>query len=253
MNYGLKQYIFVIRELTVREIKRKYSRSILGILWSVLHPLLFMVIMSIVFSGFSDKKTLYPVYYLTGYTIWSMFNVATMTSMSVLEDNKTLLSKTKLPREVFILSRNYTAFVNLLFSTVALIMVLIFFKVHVDWTVVFYIIAALSEALFTIGVSFFISTIYVFYKDIRFIWKNILIVIVHMIAIYIPIERYPKNLEGITRKNPLFIFADVARRSILENSFDVVEVRSMLIWSISVFLLGLLFFKSKEDAIINKV
>ena len=65
MEYGLKQYIFVIRELTTREIKRKYSRSVLGILWSVLQPLLFMIVMSFVFSGYAPSKTNFPVYYLT--------------------------------------------------------------------------------------------------------------------------------------------------------------------------------------------
>lgn len=137
MQYGIKQYIFVIRELTAREIKRKYSRSVLGILWSVLQPLLFMIIMSIVFSGFSSKETIYPVYYLTGYTVWTMFNNATLTAMSVFEDNKRLLEKTKLPREVFLLSRNYTAFVNLVFSTVALSAVILFYRLPISWTFVF--------------------------------------------------------------------------------------------------------------------
>jgi ABC-type polysaccharide/polyol phosphate export permease len=253
MEYGLKQYIFVIRELTAREIKRKYSRSVLGIVWSVLHPLMFMIIMSIVFSGVATTQTTYPVYYITGYTIWTMFNVATTTSMTSFEDNKNLFQKTKMPREVLVLSRDYTAFVNLGCSTIALALVLVIYRIKLDWTILFFFLAVIMEGIFTVGVSFLLATIYVFFKDIKFIWKNILIFIVHMIAIYIPIERYPKAVWGFTQNNPLFIYPDVARKCILEKSYDIRQIKLMFIWSAISLLLGFSFFKLMENNIVKKL
>ena len=109
----IRQYTFVIRELTAREIKRKYARSSLGIIWSVLSPLLFMVVLSLVFSTmFKRSIENYPIYYLTGQILWTMYGGATNASMTALTDNKSLLIKAKLPKQVFILSRIYTSLVN---------------------------------------------------------------------------------------------------------------------------------------------
>ncbi|SFN93773.1 ABC-2 type transport system permease protein [Pseudobutyrivibrio sp. UC1225] len=253
MEYGLKQYIFVIRELTSREIKRKYSRSVLGILWSVLQPLLFMFVMTAVFSGFTLNDISYPVYYLTGYTTWSMFSIATTTAMTAFEDNKLLFQKTKLPREVFVLSRDYTSLVNLGFSSIALLLVLIFFKVQIKWTVVVFFIDVIFELIFTIGISFLLATIYVFYKDIKFIWQNIIVMLVHMIAIFYPIERYPDSVREFTAHNPLFIYPDIARKSIINGTCEVDQLMAMFMWAIGALLIGLIIFKLAENSIIKKI
>lgn len=253
MEYGLKQYIFVIRELTAREIKRKYSRSVLGILWSVLNPLLFMFVMSFVFSGYSSIKSLYPLYFITGYTIWTLFNTATTTSLTAFEDNKMLLQKTKLPREIFVLSRDYTAFVNLAFSLIALFVVLLFFRVKVNWMLLLLPITVLAELMFTIGISLILATIYVFYKDIKFLWHNLVVALVHMMAIYIPIERYPENLRVYTRNNPIFIFADLSRQCIIYGTYDFNEMIKMIGWAIGTLLIGILTLRMKENDIIKKL
>ena len=89
-----KQYAFVIQQLTGREIKRKYARSYLGILWSVLNPLLSMAVLSLIFSQlFRRSIENYPIYYLTGYILWQMFTGATTAAISTLVDNKPLLNK----------------------------------------------------------------------------------------------------------------------------------------------------------------
>ena len=106
-----KQSYFVIQELVSRELKRKYSRSRLGILWSVLSPLLSMAVLSLVFSAMFRKSIEnYPVYYLTGFILWNFFTTATNTAMTALADNQTLILQVKFPREVFPFARVYTAF-----------------------------------------------------------------------------------------------------------------------------------------------
>ena len=88
----VKQYGFVVRELVSREIKRKYARSYLGILWSVLNPLLMMIVMSAIFSTmFRRSIENYPIYYLTGNIIFQLFSTATNTTMTCLVDNKQML------------------------------------------------------------------------------------------------------------------------------------------------------------------
>ena len=182
-----------------------------------------------------------------------MFNVATSTAMTSFEDNRNLFQKTKLPREVFVLSRDYTALVNLLFSCIALIIVLAFCRVSVKWTWLLFFIAIITELIFAIGISFTLATIYVFYKDIKFLWRNIIVLLVHMIAIFYPIERYPNSVQRITKLNPVFIYPDVARKCILYGSIEVGQIWAMIIWAIVSLLLGLIVFKCAENSIVKKL
>lgn len=253
MQYGIKQYIFVIRELTAREIKRKYSRSVLGILWSVLQPLLFMIVMSFVFSGYAPNKTTFPVYYLTGYVFFQLFSTATTTSMTAFVDNQKLFQKSKLPREIFVLSRSYTALVNLGFSLIALLVVLVFFRIKPNIAMLLLLIDIVCEMLFTIGVSFVLATLFVFHKDIKFIWNNVMVILTHVVAIFVPIERYPEYLQPITEVNPLYFYPNIARRCVLEGTYSILELRRMIVWALLTFVLGLVFFKLNENRVIKKL
>ena len=253
MQYGLKQYIFVIRELTAREIKRKYSRSVLGILWSVLNPLLFMIVMSAVFSELVHADFNYPIYYITGYSFWCMFKTASFTSITTFKDNKRLIQASKIPKTIFVLSRDYTELVNMLFSCIALVIVYIFFRVEVNWTIVFFFMSLFFELLFSIGISLILATIYVFITDIRQIWKTIIIFLRHMVAIYIPLENYPEKIQWITKLNPMFIFPDIARKCVLFQSYELKELQLMIFWGITVFAIGIIVFKLNEDKIVSKL
>lgn len=125
-----KQFAFVVRQLTAREIKRKYARSYLGIVWSVLNPLLSMAVLSLIFSQlFRRSIENYPIYYLTGYILWQTFTGATNAAMTTLVDNKMLLLKVKFPMDLFILTRVYTALINLGYSLVAYVLMLVVFQV----------------------------------------------------------------------------------------------------------------------------
>lgn len=130
----MRQYLFVISELTGRELKRKYSRSRLGIIWSVLNPLLNMIVLSLIFSTmFKRSIENFPVYYLCGYVLWTLFTTATNTAMTALVDNKQMLIKVKIPMRVFIISRVYTALVNFGYSLIAFVPILLIFRVPLRW------------------------------------------------------------------------------------------------------------------------
>ena len=158
-----KQYLFVIRELTSREIKRKYARSYLGILWSVLNPLLSMAVLSMIFTQiFSRSIENYPIYYLTGLILWQLFTGATNAAMTTLVDNKTMLIKVKLPMEIFVLARVYTAVVNLGYSLVAYVAMLIVFRVTPKWAMLYSPVIFILLIIFSLGLSYMLATAYVF-------------------------------------------------------------------------------------------
>ncbi|MBQ5850617.1 MAG: ABC transporter permease, partial [Lachnospiraceae bacterium] len=159
---NVKQYLFVIRELTSREIKRKYARSYLGILWSVLNPLLTMAVMSMIFSTmFRRSIENFPIYLLTGNIIWGLFSGATNTSMSALVDNRTLLMKVKLPKQTFVLARAYTALVNFMYTCVAYALMLAVFRIKPSWIMLLFLVDIFFTMLFATGIGYALSIAYV--------------------------------------------------------------------------------------------
>ena len=131
----LKQYYFVIKQLVDREIKRKYARSFLGVIWSVLNPLMTMAVMSMIFSTiFKRSIENYPIYYLTGTIFWQLFSGATNSAMTALVDNRTLLLKVKLPKQTFVLARIYTALTNFGYTCIAYVLMLVVFQIKISPT-----------------------------------------------------------------------------------------------------------------------
>ena len=188
-----KQYWFVIQELTSRELKRKYARSYLGILWSVLNPLLSMAVMSAIFSTmFKNSIEKYPIYYLTGMIIWQLFTNATNAAITALVDNKKLLIKVKMPIQVFILSRVYTTLVNFGYSFVAYVVFLIIFRIQPRITMLAFVPIVALTLLFAIGLSMMLSTAYVFFADIQYLYGVILTLWMYMSALFYPVSSCPE-------------------------------------------------------------
>ena len=162
-----QQYIFALKQLVSREIKRKYARSYLGIVWSVLNPLLTMAVMSMIFSTIFKRSIVnFPIYYLTGNILWTFFSTATNTAMTALVDNKNLLLKVKLTKQTFVLSRVFTAFANLGYTFIAYIFMLVVFTVRPSVTMLLFPVVVIFLLLFASGISYILSIAYVFFGDI---------------------------------------------------------------------------------------
>ena len=251
----IKQYWFVIRELTGRELKRKYSRSYLGVLWSILNPLLSMAVMSAIFSTmFHRTIDNFPVYYLTGTIIWNLFTNSTNTAMTALVDNKQLLIKIKMPMEVFTLSRIYTAFVNFGYSFLTYILFLLIFKIKINISMLIIIPIIGLTMLFAIGLSFFLSTAYVFFGDIKHLYGIILTLWMYCSAIFYPITSLSETMAKVVRENPMYCYIEAARECMMYGRCPELSLWfRMMIWSIITFLIGYLFFQHKKNDIMQKV
>ena len=159
-----RQYWFVVQQLTARELKRKYARSVLGVVWSVLNPLLSMAVLSLIFSQlFRRSIENYPIYYLTGYLLWQAFTATTNAAMTTLADNRALLLQVKFPMELFILTRGATALVNLGYSLVAYGVMLVVFQVPLRWTLAYLPVVVACLFLLALGISYLLSAAYVFF------------------------------------------------------------------------------------------
>lgn len=250
-----RQYIFALKQLVSREVKRKYARSYLGIVWSVLNPLLTMAVMSMIFSTmFKRSIENFPIYYLTGTILWGLFSSATNSAMTALVDNKNLLLKVKLSKQTFVLSRVLTAFVNFGYTCIAYVLMLIVFRIKISLTMLLFPVAVLFLMLFASGLGFILSVAYVFFADIKYLYSVFLTLWMYMSAIFYPVDNITPVMKNIIGFNPVYAFIQFARECVMQQTVPEASVWfKMIFWGVGMFVLGYRVFKSKENAVMQKV
>lgn len=250
-----KQYAFVIRQLTAREIKRRYARSYLGIVWSVLNPLLSMAVLSLIFSQlFRRSIENYPIYYLTGYILWQSFTGATNAAMTSLADNKMLLLKVKFPMELFILTRVYTALINLGYSLIAYVIMLLVFRIPLSWTILFSPVIILCLFLFALGMSYMLSVAYVFFGDVKHLYSVVLTLWMYCSAIFYPAEQLQGFIRVAIEHNPMYLYIDGLRQAVMYRMLPGGrEIILMAAWGVGMYLAGHLVFRQNQMRIIQKL
>lgn len=250
-----RQYVFVIKELTSREIKRKYSRSYLGIVWSVLNPLLMMAVLSMIFSQlFKRSIENFPIYYLTGYILWQMFTGATNAAMTTLVDNKALLIKVKLPMEIFVLARVYTALVNLGYSLIAYVVMLLVFGIKPNRMILFSPVIILFMLIFALGVSFVLSSAYVFFGDVKHLYSVLLTLWMYCSAIFYPVDQMKGIIRTIIELNPIYNYIDALRSVVMEGMLPPLwEIARMIVWAVVVYVIGYYIFRKNKNKVMQKI
>ncbi len=250
-----RQHLFVIQQLTAREIKRKYARSSLGIVWSLLNPLLSMVVLSLIFSQlFRRSIENYPIYYLSGYILWQAFTESTNAAMTTLSDNKALLLKVKFPMELFILTRVYTAVINLGYSLAAYAVMLFVFRITPKWTMLLSPAIFLCLTLFSLGLSYLLATAYVFFGDVKHLYSVALTLWMYCSAIFYPVEQLQGAIRTVIQLNPLYRYIYCLRKAVMYGTLPTgMEWLHMLLSSIGALALGYWVFKKSRNAIMQKI
>ena len=250
-----KQYFFIIRELTGREIKRKYARSFLGIVWSVLQPLMTMIVLALVFTHmFSRKIENFPVYLMCGQVIWGMYSGATNSAMTSLVDNKTLLIKVKFPKVIFPISRAATALVNLGYSMIALILIMIFFRIKPNWIMLLFPIDILFLFLFRLGIGYILSILYVFFADIKHLYSVFLTMLMYCSAIFYSVDSLSPFMQKVVGLNPVYNYIYIMRCCMLHASMpEISSILMMVLWGIGVYLIGSYIFRRSQNAVMQVI
>lgn len=250
-----RQYLFAVKQLVSREIKRKYARSYLGIVWSVLNPLLSMAVLSMIFSTmFKRSIENFPIYYLTGSIFWQLFSQATNSAMTALVDNRTMLLKVKLTKQTFVMARILTALTNFGYTCVAYVLMLIIFRVRPSLYMLLFPIDVAFILLFSAGVGFLLSVLYVFFGDIKYLYSVVLTLWMYLAAIFYPVDGLNETIRTIIRMNPIYNYILFARDIILYKVMPEsgVWIR-MILWGVGCFIAGYLIFKKNENLVMQKM
>jgi len=200
-------------QLVSRDIKLKYRRSVLGYLWSVLNPLLTMLVLIMVFTNlFSRGVDYFPVYLLIGQMLFNFMVISTSRALSSVIDNAGLLKKVYVPKYIFTLATVTSELVTFFFSLGALLVVFLFTKVPFSFRIVFVIIPIIEQYIFCIGLSLFLAQATVFFRDIIYIWSVVTTAWLYLSAIFYPITILPGKLHFlITNFNPMYFYITLFR------------------------------------------
>ena len=246
------KYRELLAELVKRDIKIKYRRSILGILWSVLNPLLFMVVITMIFSTiFSSDIENFPIYFLCGQIIFSFFSEATSVAQMSILGNGALIKKVYIPKYIFPISKVCSALVNVGFSLIAIIIMLVILKYVPPVTTLLFFIPVIYVFLYAVGVSMLVSALAVFFRDTIHLYGIFLTVVSYFSALFYPVEIIPVQYQGIIYFNPIFVFINYFRDLILNGRIPSLEVNILCIaHCILALIVGYYAFKKRENKFI---
>ena len=215
----LVQYRPLLKELVGRDLKIKYRRSFLGYLWSLLNPLLMMCVMTLVFSYmFRFDIPNYPLYLITGQTLWTFFNESTNMSMYSVLQNGALIKKVYIPKFIFPVSRVLSSFVTMSFSLVAILIVMVFTRSAFHWTIMLFPIPLLLLLLFSMGIGMILYALSVYFRDITHLYSVLTLAWMYLTPTFYPVSALPENVQPLVLANPMCSYITFFRGIVLYGS-----------------------------------
>ena len=209
---NLLRYRDLVAYLVARDLKVRYRRSSIGFAWTMLQPLLMMLVLSIVFANiFRFDVDNYAVYALAGILFWNFFSQSITTSMNSLRANAALLTKLPVPKVVFPLSTVLAGLVNLLLALVPLFAILLVTGHPLRPSLLFLPVAVLIAATFTFGAGLLLSPLAAFFSDIVELVGVLLTLAMYLTPIFYPMSIVPEHLRWLVRFNPLRSILEVFR------------------------------------------
>lgn len=245
----------LLLELVKRDIKVKYRRSVLGLLWTVLNPLLTMCVLTIVFSHFFrfDIEN-FPVYLLCGNIIFNFFSESTNMAMMAILGNGSLLKKIYVPKYLFPLSKVISSFINLLSALIALVIVLIATGTTIKVSIIFSILPILYVFVFSLGIGLILSTLVVFFRDFLHLYSVLLTLWTYLTPIFYPTSILPDNVAVIVNMNPLTQFIQMLRECVLYGDIPSLSSNiTCILISMATLVMGLCCFYKKQDKFVLKI
>lgn len=249
------KYKDLLLELIMKDIKLKYKNSILGVLWSMLDPLLTMIILTIVFGSiFKRDIPNFPVYVLIGRLVYSFFSESTNASMNAILANRQLIKKIYVPKYFFPLSKVCSTFITFLISFIPLILVMMITGMKfssINLLIVFPLVYLLGISL---GIGMVLCTIGVFFGDIKHIYSALLLILMYMTPIFYPADIIPRQFAGIIILNPLFTILNMFRDVLMYNTVPAFSSHILSMGYMVICLgIGFISFYKAQDKFIFHV
>lgn len=246
---AFQRYKFLIKQLVLRDFKTKYKRSVLGILWSFLNPLLTMTVQYIVFSTiFRSDIPNFALYLLTGIVCFNFFSEASSMALLSIVGNASLITKVYVPKYIYPLSRVLSSSINLLFSLIPLLAVMLLTGAPPRPALLLLPFGLICLFLFSLGIGLLLSTSMVFFRDTQFLWGVVSMLWMYLSPIIYPESIIPVKFLTLYKCNPLYHIIRFIRIILMDGISPEPKAYGLcIIASVVPLLIGAVVFKKNQD------
>jgi len=251
----LWRYRDLLWSLVQRDLTVRYKRSVLGFLWTMLNPLLTMLVLSVVFSlFFRFEFEHFAVYLLAGLLLWNFFAQSTTQAIHNLLWAGSLVNKIYLPKPIFVVSALLVGLVNLTLALGPLALIMLISQHRFSPALLFLPIPMALTFLFALGVGLFVTTLAIFFVDVVDIYQLVLMLIFYATPIIYPVTLIPERYLWLVQLNPLYYFIQMFRQPIYDGTLPGagLVLRAALI-ALVALLIGWWFFTKKADEFAYRV
>lgn len=249
---AFKKYRYLLEDLVAKDFKLKYRRSVLGFLWSILNPLLMMLVITAVFSNmFRSDIEYFPVYYLCGYLIFNFVVEATNGALTSIVQSGYLIKKVYIPKYIFPLEKTTFSLVNLLFSLVAVLFVIFLTGMPLKPTILLLPIPFAYTFIFCTGFGLILASINTFFRDAGHLYSVWTTAWMYLTPLFYPMSAVSEQIRIFIYCNPLYYFVTYVRSLVIDGIIP--DLRTNLIClavSVVFLIVGLITFKKNQDRFI---
>ena len=218
------QYRFMFEELVKRDFKKKYKRTVLGMGWSILSPLLQLLVMRLVFTQFfGNHVEHYTTYLFCGNLIYSYFRESTNGGMSSLMNNASIFTKINVPKYLFLLSRNISSLINFGLTLCVFFLFALLDGIPFGLHFLALIYPILCLVVFNIGVGMILSAMFVFFQDTSYLYDVFTLLLMYLSAIFYTVDRYSPSIQRLFLLNPVFCYIKYFRVIVLDGNLPSIS------------------------------
>ncbi|WP_308855548.1 ABC transporter permease [uncultured Slackia sp.] len=251
-NTTAKRNWFILSSLVSKDFKLKYRRSFLGIAWSVLNPLLMMLVLTAVFSAFFKFDIEhYPFYLILGNTLFALMSDSTTTAMTSIIDSSALIKKIRINKIIFPIEKVLFQLVNFAISLIAVAIVMVFLRINPTPNLFLLPLLLLYVTIFSMGLGLLLSALAVFFRDIIHLWSVIITAWTYATPLFYPVNILPDWMLQFEAFNPMYHYVTYFRDIALwGNTPGLMENLVCLAMASATFAIGLIIFKRTQHKFI---
>lgn len=249
----LKRNWFTITSLVSKDFKLKYRRSVLGVLWSVLNPLLMMCVLAAVFTNvlkFGDVEN-FPMYLILGNVLFSLMADSTSGAMTSILESAPLIKKIRVSKMIFPFEKVLFQLVNFAISLVAVVTVMVFFRIPPTIYLLAMPLLLLYMLLFCAGLGMLLSSLAVFFRDVCHLWGVVITAWTYATPLFYPLSLLPDWMQKAEAFNPMFHYVTYFRDIVMYGQWPGIKENLVcLVIALITFCVGFLVFKRTEKKFI---
>ncbi|WP_018212333.1 ABC transporter permease [Desulfitobacterium hafniense] len=241
----LIQHQFLFEELVKRDFKKKYKRTILGVLWSMLAPLMTLLVMAVVFTNFFGRTTPhYVIYMFAGNLIFFYYREATSGGMNALVANAAIFTKVNIPKYLFVFSKNVSSLINFGLTLVIFFVFVAADGIPFSWKFLLLVFPTACLLIFNIGVGLILSALYIIFKDVQYLYDVFTTMLMYLSAIFYTIDSYPQPMQYLFYLNPVYAYITYFRTIVIDSVIPSLGLHLLCaFYAVASMLIGGIIYK----------